>query len=88
MSTIHKAKGLEFNNVVVFDVVDGRIPNFYNQGKPDLMAEDARKLYVAMSRAKKRLLVWWSRMRPQAYSGPEQRLSRFMDGVRAFFDNA
>lgn len=88
VSTIHKAKGLEFNNVVVFDVVDGRIPNFYNQGKPDLMAEDARKLYVAMSRAKKRLVVWWSRMRPQAYSGPEQRLSRFMDGVRAFFDNA
>ena len=87
VSTIHKAKGLEFNNVVVFDVVDGRIPNFYNQGKPDLMAEDARKLYVAMSRAKKRLVVWWSRMRPQAYSGPEQRLSRFMDGVRAFFDN-
>ena len=88
VSTIHKAKGLEFNNVVVFDVVDGRIPNFYNQGKPDLMAEDARKLYVAMSRAKKRLVVWWSRMRPQAYSSPEQRLSRFMDGVRAFFDNA
>lgn len=38
--------------------------------------------------SQKRLVVWWSRMRPQAYSGPEQRLSRFMDGVRAFFDNA
>ena len=27
VTTIHKAKGLEFDNVIVFDAIDGRIPN-------------------------------------------------------------
>ncbi len=85
ISTIHKAKGLEFDNVVVLDVVDGRIPNFYNEGKPELLAEDARKLYVAMSRAKRRLIVWWSRAKQLSHSERPQRLSRFMDCVKTDF---
>lgn len=85
VSTIHKAKGLEFDRVVVFDVVDGRIPNFYNEGKPALLAEDARKLYVAMSRAKRRLVVWWSRAKLLSYSDRPQHLSRFMDCVASHF---
>lgn len=85
VSTIHKAKGLEFDRVVVFDVVDGRIPNFYNENKPDLLAEDARKLYVAMSRAKRQLVVWWSRAKQLSYSDRPQRLSRFMDCVKERF---
>ncbi len=85
VSTIHKAKGLEFDHVVVFDVVDGRIPNYYNESKPDLMAEDARKLYVAMSRAKRRLVMWWSRSKQLSHSERPQRLSRFMDSVKEFF---
>ena len=85
VSTIHKAKGLEFDNVVVFDAVDGRIPNFYNEKRPDLLAEDARKLYVAMSRAKRRLVVWWSKTRKSSYGHYDQKLSRFMDSIRLFF---
>ncbi len=85
VSTIHKAKGLEFDRVVVFDVVDGRIPNFYNEGKPYLLAEDARKLYVAMSRAKRQLVLWWSRVRQLSHSDQPQRLSRFIDCVKPLF---
>ncbi len=85
VSTIHKAKGLEFDNVVVFDAVDGRIPNFYNENQPDLLAEDARKLYVAMSRAKRRLVVWWSRARVSSRGHYEQKLSRFMASVQQMF---
>lgn len=85
VSTIHKAKGLEFDHVVVFDVVDGRIPNFYNEGKPALLSEDARKLYVAMSRAKRQLVVWWSRSKPMSHSERPQRLSRFIDCVKDCF---
>ena len=85
VSTIHKAKGLEFDRVVVFDVVDGRIPNYYNEGKPDLMAEDARKLYVAMSRAKRQLVVWWSCTKMLSHSTRPQGLSRFMDCVKDLF---
>ena len=57
VTTIHKAKGLEFDNVIVFDAVDGRMPNYYSRNNPRQLAEDARKFYVAISRAKQRLYV-------------------------------
>jgi len=57
VTTIHKAKGLEFDNVIVFDAVDGRMPNFYSRTNPQMLAEDARKFYVAISRARRRLYV-------------------------------
>lgn len=57
VTTIHKAKGLEFDNVIVFDAIDGRMPNFYSRNTPRLVAEDARKFYVAITRAQKRLYV-------------------------------
>ena len=57
VTTIHKAKGLEFDNVIVFDAVDGRMPNFYSRNSERLLAEDARKFYVALSRARQRLYV-------------------------------
>lgn len=55
ISTVHKAKGLEFENVIVFGCVDGVYPFFASKDDPIAQQEDARKLYVAMSRAKKRL---------------------------------
>ena len=56
MSTVHKAKGLEFDNVIVFDAVEGKYPSAYanNLQKDD---EEARKFYVAISRARRRLII-------------------------------
>ena len=88
VSTIHKAKGLEFDNVIVFDVVDGRIPNFHNENNPKLMEEDARKLYVALSRAKKRIFVYYSQQAPSTANLGRQKLSRFMKPVIKYFDKA
>ncbi len=85
VTTIHKAKGLEFDNVIVFDVVDGRIPNYYSEGNPAQLAEDARKLYVAMSRARRRLFIAYSRQRQVGRDLKPQRLSRFMGSVRGMF---
>ncbi len=56
VTTVHKAKGLEFDNVIIFDAADGRYPNAYNKTKQQ-DEEDARKFYVAMSRAKRRLFI-------------------------------
>ena len=84
VSTIHKAKGLEFDNVFVYDVVDGRIPNFYNENNIPLLQEDARKLYVAMSRAKKRLYVCYSSYGRSSSAYP-RKLSRFMEPVMGHF---
>lgn len=57
VATVHKAKGLEFDNVIVFGCVDGTYPFFATQYDPDRRREDARKLYVAITRAMKRLYL-------------------------------
>ncbi len=87
VTTIHKAKGLEFDNVIVFDVVDGRIPNYYNEGNGRLMAEDARKLYVAMTRARRRLYIACCTV-AVGYMGRvyQARLSRFLTPVLSLFN--
>ena len=54
--TIHKAKGLEFDNVLVYNVSDGAMPDYRSDTK-EKVDEDARVLYVAMSRAKKRIFM-------------------------------
>lgn len=55
--TIHKAKGLEFDNVILYDITNGRMPRYNSRN----VGEDARVLYVAMSRAKKRLYITFER---------------------------
>jgi len=54
--TVHKAKGLEFENVIVYAANDGIFP-YYNSKTDTEREEDARKLFVAISRAKKRLCL-------------------------------
>ncbi len=57
LSTIHLAKGLEFDNVFIAGVKEGLIPHgrtYYNE---DELEEERRLLYVAMTRAKKRLFI-------------------------------
>ena len=82
VTTVHKAKGLEFDNVIIFDVIEGRYPNYYSRENPSQVAEDARKLYVAMTRAKKRLMVMQSSSRID-YRGQRRpiALSRFMECI-------
>lgn len=56
VSTIHKAKGLEFDSVIITGCVKDNFPHFYSKSKSD-REEDARLLYVALTRAKKEILV-------------------------------
>ena len=52
LSTIHSAKGQEWKNVFVMNVVDGCIPSDLATGEKDDIEEERRLLYVAMTRAK------------------------------------
>jgi DNA helicase-2/ATP-dependent DNA helicase PcrA len=56
ISTIHKAKGLEWNNVIIPSCINNVFPHFYSRTVSSQL-EDARLLYVAMTRAKKRLTL-------------------------------
>ena len=61
VSTVHKAKGLEFDHVVVYDAVDGKYPSTYANTRAGGWDEEARKFYVAISRARRRLIVSYCR---------------------------
>ncbi|MBK6596760.1 MAG: ATP-dependent helicase [Proteobacteria bacterium] len=52
LSTIHSAKGMEWDNVYILNVVDGSFPNEFSTGRADLIEEERRLLYVGMTRAK------------------------------------
>ncbi|WP_416197511.1 MAG: DNA helicase [Sporanaerobacter sp.] len=57
LSTIHAAKGLEFKNVYMIDLVDGDFPTLnsieaFYKGNYDLLEEERRLFYVGMTRAK------------------------------------
>jgi len=54
LSTVHSAKGMEWDHVYVLNVVDGSFPNEYAT-KPELIEEERRLLYVAMTRARNEL---------------------------------
>jgi DNA helicase-2/ATP-dependent DNA helicase PcrA len=55
LSTIHSAKGQEWDYVYVLNVSDGNFPSEFATGKPDMIEEERRLLYVAMTRARNEL---------------------------------
>ncbi|WP_424051231.1 3'-5' exonuclease [Prevotella melaninogenica] len=86
VTTVHKAKGLEFDNVIIFDAADGRYPNAYNKTKLQ-DEEDARKFYVAMSRAKRRLFIAYALQRVDRHGRVFNRdLTPLMDSIQKYFN--
>lgn len=60
LSTIHSAKGLEFDRVYIIDLIDGDFPSFssiesYEKGEISSLEEERRLFYVGMTRAKTHL---------------------------------
>ena len=86
VTTVHKAKGLEFDNVIIFDAADGRYPNAYNKTKQQ-DEEDARKFYVAMSRAKRRLFIAYALQKVERYGRVINReFTPLMDSIQKYFN--
>jgi DNA helicase II / ATP-dependent DNA helicase PcrA len=77
LATIHAAKGLEWDAVVVAGCVDGSLPHSQALAPPHL-AEERRLFYVAVTRARRHLMLTWSRSRQPGGRGSRQR-SRFID---------
>jgi DNA helicase-2/ATP-dependent DNA helicase PcrA len=55
LSTVHSAKGMEWDTVYVLNVVDGSFPSEFATGRSELIDEERRLLYVAMTRARNEL---------------------------------
>ena len=76
-STIHGAKGDEWNHVIVLGVTEGSLPLHYaiNAGK---IAEERRLFYVAATRARKRVYLFHGPYRHAASGQPFSEPSRFV----------
>ena len=57
VATIHAVKGLEFKNVFVVGLEDGIFPSTRSTYAAERLAEERRLMYVAVTRAEKRLFL-------------------------------
>lgn len=77
LTTLHSAKGLEWDAVALVGIQEGTVPFVLATG-PEQVAEERRLLYVGITRARSHLRLSWSRSRS---GGEGRRRSRFLDGV-------
>lgn len=62
--TVHASKGLEFKEVYVVDLMEGRFPNAKLIQKGGSLEEERRLFYVASTRAKDRLFLSYAKYDP------------------------
>lgn len=83
LSTIHRAKGLEYKTVYILGAVDGSIPHDYaleawRNGDIEPLEEERRLLYVAITRAMEELYL----SIPERRKGKKAHPSRFLTPVK------
>jgi len=80
--TMQASKGLEANNVFVIGLEEGKLPS---TDSGSTVAEEARLLFVAMTRAKDRLHLFYTRKRTSSISlrneSHQLTESRFLKGL-------
>ena len=84
IATAHKAKGLEFESVVLFNAAEGAYPFYFNlkDKNQERIREDARRFYVALSRAKRHLCITYSDVNSRGFAN---KLTPFMEAVIDLF---
>lgn len=77
LSSLHAAKGLEWDAVFIVGLVEGSLP-IVHATTPAGIEEERRLLYVGITRARQHLALSWSRSRSGGQWGNRAR-SRFLD---------
>lgn len=84
LSTIHSAKGLEFDTVFLIHALDGILPSSYSVDDSDALDEELRLLYVAVTRAATRLFISYPTLQYRRYEGQYfASPSRFLENIPA-----
>jgi len=82
LSTVHQAKGLEFQTVFVIWLTDGMFPSSRSLDTRDALEEERRLFYVAITRARDELYLTYPQMRLSGgYGDVFQRPSRFLQEI-------
>jgi len=84
LSTIHSAKGLEWDVVFLIHAADGLFPSSHYLFKEDELEEERRLMYVACTRAKNQLLITYPEIGRDSYYGDNSLdASEFIRGIGA-----
>ena len=78
LSTVHQAKGLEFDVVFIIMLCDGSFPSAQSVKDADGEEEERRLMYVAITRARNELYLSYPLTRPDSSGNFMQRPSRFL----------
>jgi DNA helicase-2/ATP-dependent DNA helicase PcrA len=81
LMTVHAAKGLEFPTVFLVGMEEGIFPHSRSIFEPGEMEEERRLCYVAMTRAKERLMIVHTAQRHLYGSTQVNMPSRFLDDL-------
>lgn len=82
ISTIHSAKGLEWDSVFIISAVDGKFPSIYSFNSPEELDEELRLMYVAATRAKNNLYITYPvDMYDYSTNMVLSKPSRFLDNI-------
>ena len=70
MMTLHAAKGLEFDRVIILGLEQGHLPHYLALGKSLKEIEEERRLfYVGLTRARERAALFYARRRYGRWRG-------------------
>ena len=78
LSTLHRAKGLEWDAVFLPQLEEGTLPIRQSSSDADALAEERRLLYVGITRARRHLVLSWAGSRVGAKGPGRARPSRFI----------
>jgi DNA helicase-2/ATP-dependent DNA helicase PcrA len=79
LSTIHSAKGLEWEHVFLMQCLDGVLPSGFSVGNGEAMEEELRLLYVAVTRAQNMLYISYPVLQHGSYGDVFTKPSRFIE---------
>lgn len=85
LMTIHAAKGLEFNNIMIVGVEEDLMPSSMSMESPEAIEEERRLMYVAITRARYQCYISYASERLRNGTKVMCRPSRFLGEINSAF---